>query len=523
MSTTVSEVRSAAQVVTTDSRRRWVAVIALARFEARELFLQIPMFVLFLAYVVSAGWELWQGDDEAGPYPVLQDVDRSTQWSSSVLLWIALVICVHRAVLRSRQQGTDRHFDVLVMEPWRRTVAHALSVVPFALVTALVVAVQYTWAAVRPGAVGSGSFFELVVGPLSVLFFGVVGVLLGRVVPSTFALPLLVVGAFVAAETLTAATDDAHWVDWLMPVVDDNQSIPLPSDLLGRPAAWHALYLAALTVLMMCAAVLVSGGRTRVVKAVAAGAAALTLVGAVGQSRGESSALLAARERASVAPEKVQTCIRHDRSTYCAFPEWARQTGDWASVVRRVQSLAGGSAAGTKLTVRQRVNLRYGISGSASIDPSSTPGQVTVGTAWGGNRIPEFAVGVASVLVAGDEESGSLLCDARVIPVMWLALGTMDDPLTTFRALRLDDSERGSAVVLTPTNPLPMTALQTEVVRELLQRPRYSITAKVKAHWTELTSPETSVTRAAELLDVSVPKGDGGEDLEDECGTVTVG
>ncbi|WP_328770646.1 ABC transporter permease [Streptomyces sp. NBC_00286] len=518
MSTDVSEVRSAGSAVTTDSGRRWRAVIALARFEARELFLQIPVFILFLAYVVAAGWELWQGDDEAGPYPVLQDVDRSTQWSS-VLLWIALVICVHRAVLRSRQQGTDRHIETLVMEPWRRTVAHALSVVPFALATALVVAVQYTWAAVRPGAVGSGSFFELVVGPLSVLFFGVVGVLLARVVPSAFAVPLLVVGAFVAAESLTSATDDAHWVQWLMPVVDNNQSIPVPSDLLGRPAEWHALYLVGLIVLAACAAVLVSGGRTRVVKAVAAGAAALTLVGVAGQSRGESPALLAERKRASVAPEEFQTCVPHGRSTYCAFLEWEGQTGDWASVVRRVQSLAGGSAAGAKLTVRQRVNLLYGITGSAAIDPSRTPGQVTVRTLWGGNYTSEFAVGVASVLVAGNEEAGSLLCDARVIPVMWLALGTMDDPIAKLRALRLDGSDMGGAVVGTPTNPLSMAAQQTEVVKELLQRPRYSVAAKVKAHWTELTSPETSVTRAAELLDVPVPKGDDGVNEKGDCET----
>lgn len=38
-----------------------------------------------------------------------------------------------------------------------------------------------------------------------------------------------------------------------------------------------------------------------------------------------------------------------------------------------------------------------------------------------------------------------------------------------------------------------------------------------------LTSPGTSVNRAAELLDVSVPKGEDGESWGSDCGTATTG
>ncbi|TLS39668.1 ABC transporter permease [Streptomyces montanus] len=544
MSSTVSSPRT--NVLPTSAptgespRRRLRAVLALARFEAHELLLQIPVFVVLCAYVASTGWELWTGGGEDGAYPVLQDADRATQ-PVPLILGVAVLVCVNRAVLRSRRRGTDRHFDVLVMEPWRRTVAHLLSVVPFALATALVVAAQFAGAALRPGALGTGSFFELAVAPLAVLLFGVLGVLIARLIPSAFGAPLFVVGIYVAVAMLTSNPEDPHWLRWLAPVVDEGQSEPLPSDLLGRPAAWHALYLVGLIALVSCAAVLRGGrrtlpaalglaragrtpvtgpvegpveGRMRLVKAVALGAAVLTLAGAVGQSPGDSPALLAARKQASVAPEKDHTCVPHGRSTYCAFPEWTGRTEDWAAVVRRVQSLAGGAAGGTKLTVRQRIDARYGLSASSSLEPSGTHGQVTVGTLWGGNRVPEFSIGVASVLVAGDEEAAAAMCDGRVVTVMWLALATTSDPMASLRDVRIDDSVSGSAVVLAPTEPLAMTAAQTTVVRELLQRPRYGVTAKVKAHWTELTAPKTSTARAAELLDVPVPRG---SEKEDKC------
>ncbi|GAB2994320.1 ABC transporter [Streptomyces pseudoechinosporeus] len=502
-------------VVTAPEPRRWAAVFALARFEARELLQQIPVLLSSVLYVGYLGMQVWTSDREGmNEFPVLQDADRATQMPP-MLVAVAMLICANRAVLRSRRRGTDRHFDVLVMEPWRRTVAHALSVVPFAVAVALAVAGQFTWQALKPGAVGHGSYAELAVAPLTVLLLGVLGVLLARLIPSSFAVPLLALGAFVGTMLLAVGLDDPRWMRWLWPVVSETRAAPLPSDLIGRPAAWHALYLVGLTVLLLCLAVLVGGGRARLVKAVAVGSAALTLTGAVAQSAGDSPALTAARVRASVTPEKDQTCVRHDRSTYCAFPEWTGRTEDWAGTVRRVQSLAGGAAGGTPLTVRQRVEARYGLGQDSTFAPSRTPGEVTVGTRWGGNRIPEFAVGVASVLVAGDEEAAGQLCDARTVVVMWLALGSEPDPMTSLRNVRLDDSVSGSAIVLAPTDPLSMSAQQTDVVREMLERPRYGITAKVKAHWTELTSPKTSTARAAELLDVPVPQGKEGED---ECG-----
>lgn len=497
-----------------DPRRSWAAVVQLARFEARDLLRYLPVVATLLLYVGWTAWTLFHSEDGMDAFPALQDVDRDTQ-TGPLLLGIALFVCVNRCTLRSRRRGTDRQFDVLVMEPWRRTVAHVLSVVPYAVLTALVVLGEFTRQALRPGAVGHGSPAELAVGPLYVLLCGALGVLLARLVPSVFAAPVAVIGLFVLSVFVSAGTGDAEWSRWLSPVVDETSgSTVLPSDLVGRPAAWHALYLTGLILLVALGAVLVSGGRGRYVRAGAAGALALTLVGAVAQSGGVSPELSAARERASVSPQRDESCVRRAGSTYCAFPEWTGRAGDWARVVDRVRSLAGGTAARQPVLVRQRVEARYGLSGDSAIPPLTTPGQVTVGTRWGGNRVPEFAVGVASVLVTGAESKGGEVCDGRVVTVMWLALGGSAHPLADLADARIDDSVTGAATVLAPTDGLSMSAAQTDVVRELLDRPRDEVTASVKRNWTDLTASGVTTSRVAQLLGVEAPKGE--KDCADE-------
>ncbi|MCT9144884.1 ABC transporter permease [Streptomyces violarus] len=492
--------------VTSDERaeggRPWAAVIALAGFETRRLLTMLPMIIAFLVYV---GWTVWRTGKDWGGYPALQDADRATQ-SAPMLIGLTVLLCVNRAALRSRRHGTEHHFAVLVLPQWRRTVAHALSAVAAALVTAVCVAAQFGREAFRPGAIGTGSVSELLVGPLTVLLAGLVGLLMAGLVRSSLAAPLLVVFALFLFSFFSGTSDDGS--RWLLPVVVEVTSNTLPSDLMGRPAAWHALYLAGLALCAGLVAVLVAGGRKPVVVAGVAGALAMTLVGGVAQTGGESPELVRARERASATPEQVQSCVRRDGSTYCAFPEWGPRVGDWAGVVDRVRSLAGGGAQDRKVVVRQRVEARYGTSGDGALMPLERPHEVTVGTRWGGNRVPEFSAAVAGVLVAGNEKASTSMCDGRIVTVMWLALGWESDPVAALRRVRLDDSDTGSALVLQPTHGLYMTDAQTEVLRELLARPRGEVTARVKDNWAELTEPKVTAARAARLLGVAAPEGD---------------
>ncbi|MFD5337115.1 ABC transporter permease [Streptomyces hawaiiensis] len=480
----------------------WAAVIALALVETRLLLTRLPVMI---AFVVYGGWTVWRSGKDWDGHPALQDVDRATQ-GAPMLVGLAVLLCVNHAALRSRRHGTEHHFAVLVLQPWRRTVAHALSAVAAALTTGACVAAQFGREALRPGAIGRGSVSELLAGPLTVLLFGLVGLLMAGLVRSALAAPLLIVFLLFVFLFLSGMRDD--WSRWLLPVVAEATSTTLPSDLIGRPAAWHALYLAGLALCAGLVAVLVAGGRKPVVVAGVAGTLAMTLVGGVAQARGDSPELVRARERASATPEQVQSCVRRDGSAYCVFPEWGPRVGDWAGVVDRVRSLAGGGAREQKIVVRQRVDARHGVSGDSALTPLERPYEVTVGTRWGGNRVPEFSAAVAGVLIAGDEKAATSICDGRMVTVMWLAVGWESDQVAALRRVRLDDSDTGSALVLQPTNGMYMTDAQTEVLRALLDRPRGEVTARVKDHWAELTAPKVTAARAAQLLGVAAPEGD---------------
>lgn len=482
----------------TEARDSWAAVFALARFEARRLLMSVPVIVGFLVYVA---WIVWQARDYADGYPSLQNVDRATQ-GGPLLVGLAVLLAVNQAVLRSGRQDTERHFGVLVMGAGRRTAAHLLSIVPAVVLTAVCVTGQFGWEALKSAALGHGSVGELLVGPLTVLLFGAVGVLMARLVTSTFAAPLLVVVFLFLFVLGTGLGGDGSWVRWLYPVVGEMSSDTLPSDLIGRPALWHAVYLAGLGLSLALLAVLVGGGRARSVRALFVGALALTVLGGTAQAQGVSAETTAARERVTLHPEQVQTCVERSGSRYCAFPEWRGRTADWASVVDQVQSLAGGAAHDQRLLVRQRIDATYGLDGDAAIAPAKAAHQVTVGTAWGGNRVPEFSTAVAGVLIAGDENAAGELCDGRMVTLMWIALAWESDPITQLRHVRLDDSVTGSAIVLSPTNPLSMTEGQTTVVRKLLERPRGEVEAKVKSQWSQLTAPKVTTARVAELLGV---------------------
>ena len=481
---------------------RFGPVIALARFEARELLLQIPVVAAGALWVFLTVLRLIR-EEGMDDFPVLFMADRDTQ-NLPLLLSIAVLISVNTAVLRGHRNKTVEQFGMLPLEPWRRTLAHVLSIVPFALFTAVAVGVDFAYSALKPGAVGSGSVGELLVGPMTVMFAGIIGILLAGLWPLSVVPVLLLVVAYVTLIGPVALTGD--WSRWFNPVVGEDGSggIPTPSYLLDRPSGWHALYLAALCVLLACVAMLVKGGRTAVLKTAAVVALAVTVTAGFAQRPGGGTALTEARRIASEHPEKVQSCEEHGGSTYCSFPEWDGQRVRWARVVDRVRSVSGSTAP---LTVRQRIDVTYGVESNAALEPQSGAGQVTIGTRWGGNRVPEFAVGVASVLVAGSERAAENLCGARGVTVMWLALGADPTPKDTFRELRIDDSTVGSGIVRAPTDSVALTAQQSDVVSSLLDRPATGVTAAVKAHWSELTSPRTTTADAARLLGVAAPKG----------------
>ncbi|MEU3950129.1 ABC transporter permease [Streptomyces sp. NPDC029526] len=508
MTTATRTPAPAPQAVTAARGGSWAAVFALARFETVLLLRRVPVLVAFALYAAHVVWRTrtsWDG------FPALHDADRATQ-GAPLLVGFAVLLGVNQAMLRARRHDTERHLRVLVLPQWCRTAAHLLSVVAVALLTAVCVAVQFTWEALKPGAVGQGEPGELLVGPLCVLLLGASGAVLARLVTSGLAAPLAIVLCLFYALLSSADTAEDSATRWLLPLVQETGGQTYPSVLLGRPAAWHAVYLAGLALTLALAAVLLSGAaRLWSVRAACAGAAVLTVVGAVGQSGGLPPATEQARVRYSATPQEVHECTDHDGARYCAFPEWTPRTADWDRALKGVTALAGDAAGDRALVVRQRVEARDGLSSDSAIPPLTAPGEVTVGTSWGGNRVPEFTTAVAGVLVAGSEKEAATVCDGRTVTVMWLALAGRPDPVADLRRVRLDDTDTGGAVVISQTEPTYMTAAHTEVVRELLDRPRGEVAERVRANWRELTTPKVTTDRVAEVLGLDAPEG------EDAC------
>ncbi|WP_405895916.1 ABC transporter permease [Streptomyces sp. NBC_00104] len=485
------------------------AMLALARVEARRLLLHPLVVVASVAYLALV---LWPSGESEDAYPVLQDIDRETQMGQ-LLLGLAVMIAVNLAVLRSHRRGTDAYFGVLVLSPWRRTVAHVLSVLPTVLVGALIVVGQFTAAALKPGAVGHASVFELAAGPLLILLPAAVGVLLGRVVRSAFVAPLASVAFLAVTVVFVAGSGSAAWLRGMALVVFDEGARPLPSDLLGRPAGWHALYLLALAVLVAAGAVLVSGGRTRAVRATALGALGAVVTAVVLQGTAPSDAVREAREVATRDPAKVQDCERHGATTYCAFLEFTPWTDEWARVTDKVRSLAGDPATTRPLTVRQKVAALDGPSGTTAISPAA-PGESTVTTAWGGERELEFAASVARGLVVGDERYRGAYCDARGVLMVWLAVRATRDGEAMFE--KTGEGFNSPGVIQAPATAIALRGRELAVLQRLLAEPQGEVERRVKASWKELSAPGTTTDRAAALLGVTAP-AETADDREYQC------
>lgn len=467
---------------TGDARR---AVLALARVEARRLLLHPLVLAALAAYLTVL---LWPGGEPEDAYPVLQDIDRETQLGH-VLLGPVVMIAANLAVLRSHRRGTDGHFAVLVLPPWQRTCAHLLSVLPTVLVTALIVTGQFTVGALKPGAVGHGSVFELLTGPLLILVCAVLGVLLGRVAGSALVAPLAAVALLAGTFIFAASPEPGSWLRSVSPVVVDDGGQPL-------------LYLLALSVLAAAGAVLVSGGRTRAVRVTAVASLGAVVATVVLQGMAPSDAVREAREVATRDPAAVQDCERRGATTYCAFPEFTPWIDEWARVTDKARSLAGGPEATRALTVRQKVAALDGPSGMRELSPAA-PGELTASTAWGGERELEFAASVARGLVVGHERYGGAHCDARGVLMVWLAIRATRDGATMFE--RTGDDYNSPGVIQAPVSAISLRGREYAVVQRLLAEPRAEVDRKVKASWAELSAPGTTTDRAAALLGVTAP------------------
>jgi hypothetical protein len=502
------------------SARERRAMLALLRVEAIRLVRHpivagaLVLYAAFWGYLVVAHRHIFQ-------YPVLQCADQLTELALLPLAF-AVMLTTNITALRRHRHGAGGNLDVLALPQWRRTLASLLALIPAGLITALLAGVHITFLALHPNAAGRLSATELATGPATVVLFGAAGILLARLIRSALAAPLILV-VLLAYMYISANYFQFKIVvlAWVQPVVPPVFVPPLPADLIGRPAAWHLLYVTGVAVLVGSAALLRSGARKAVLASTAAGATAITVTAVVLQTMPPSSALTSARVTASDRPARTQVCGRHGNTLYCAFPDFARWTDDWDQVVRGVRDLLPEQPATMPLTVRQRVDAidPYSLdsdtptSWAADDKSAGTPDSISAGTAWGSDisRL-QLAANVTFRIVTGSaavtDSSTQEMCGPRGVLVMWLAVEATPQTAAGFRQLQ---SLYGSGAYISTfdsySGGLSLRPREQGLFYDLEAMPRSQVGQRVKAAWPELVSAKTSIARAAALLGAPIPPG----------------
>ncbi|MEH1129713.1 hypothetical protein [Micromonospora sp. CPCC 206061] len=519
MSTTVIERPGSATAAQAADPRG--AMLALARVEARRLLRHPVTIVGLLLFLAPMVYEWVSGG--ANRYPVLHDEDWSKQFIGMLTLGGAALVAANLAVLRAHRHRTTAQYAVLVLpDPWR-TGGFLLSVVPFAGIVAVLVALRVGLLALLPGAVGRPNPYELAVFPAIVLLLGALGVLLARVARTTVVAPLVLLGLVVATFAGVLRTvPGTQYLRWLLPVSLEEPLMPYPLEMVARPAGRHLVYIVGLLVVLVVAALAVTGARgRRLTLAGAAGLAVAVLAGSA-QYLPVSDAVEKARVDAVERPAGMQTCRTVDQVTYCAFDEFVPWIDGWDSVVRGVLRAVPEEEARKPLAVRQRVSTDdtrangfvSGPEDRAVVaeawrridDAAGTPNAVTTGTHWGeGEDEIGFAGRVAFEVVArkGPGADG-VICGTRGILVGWLA--GQATPLAAAGLREVDANSWGGVSFFDRSSNAFITVDDREmaVALALLKRPAAEVAETVKRSWAELSAADTPTERAGEIFGVPV-------------------
>lgn len=518
MTTVIERPEVRAGVAPGDQRR---AMLSLARVEAIRLLRQPVTIVGILLFVGPELYGWLSGG--ANRYPVLQDEDRSQQLLALLVLGGAALVAANLGALRAHRHTTTALFDTLVLPRAWRTGAFLLAVVPFGLLVAVLAAVRVGLLAAVPGAAGRPDAFELAAYPAVVLLLGAAGVLLARVAPTVIVAPLLLMSlAVVTFAAILPSTPGAAWLRWLLPVAAEEPPMPLPVDLMSRPAGGHLAYVAGLIVLVAAAALAVSGARGRLLTAVGAAGLSITVLAGAAQLLPVSDAVESARATAVERPAEAQTCRRIDQVTYCAFDGFGSWIDGWDGVVRGVLRGVPDEPARQPLVVRQRLSTDDRLADGAVVTAeqraaaaaawrrvdaeAGTPDAVTVGTRWGDGSSEMALAGLVAyqIVVGAGAPAGGSLCGARGVLVGWLA--GQATPRAAAGLREVDANSWGGVFFGDSQFPVGLSVPDREmaVALALLKRPADEVAEVVRRSWAELSAARTPAERVGELFGVPV-------------------
>lgn len=496
------------------------AIVSLARVEGWRLLCH-PVVLVAVALVLAV-WTVPALTGSGDSFPLLYLEDTKLM-QEMMLVAAAAMIAANLAMLRTHRHGVTVFTEVLVLLPWRHTLAQVLAVLPLAALAGLLVVARMVQLAWQPFSAGRPDLLELAVAPVAVLLFGSAGVLLGRLVRSTIVAPLLLVLLVFFWLFQTGFSEkQARW-SRLSPLhLDAGAGIPLPVQLIDHPAGTHLLYLLALAVLIAVAALWRAGAPAVRIGLTAVVVLLIVVACGAAQLRPTPDDVIARRTVMTNEPSRLHTCTDHDTVTYCAFGDFVAWTGAWRRVVDGVRHRVPADRGTARLAVRQRTI-------AANIDPSGvvhtgasvqawqaddrragTPDAISVGTDWQG-PVQEIglAVHVAHRLVTGSGVSSrrTLACGGAGVVTTWLAGQSTPDTRTGLsEQLNRSSTTRSEYFEsLGGGAQIEIGVREITVAQELLARPTDQVAAAVARSWQQLTVPGTTVEQAAALLGATAP------------------
>ena len=330
----------------------WAVAWQLARREGRRMLRHPIIWVGALLSLVIFGFFTWH----AAPVLHRDDVFMA---AAMLPLAAATLIVANLAASRATRNATDELYETTSSSRGLRIVGHIASLAYPVALALILIGVMFVYL-LLDAPVGTPRIAEIAVGPLMVVLFGAVGVTIGRWNPHPALGPMAVVVAgalqYMLIQPIVGSLATNSTIrdpsGWLAPWVPMSMTGEVPSELVIRPAGWHLLYLAGITLIFIGVALTRRGSRTRLLPLFLAGTAALVL-GTVGQltpaSASQRAELVALMEH----PEDHQMCDERNEVTYCAYPAYIGWIDRWAAPIEGALEQIPVTDRPRDLTVRQ--------------------------------------------------------------------------------------------------------------------------------------------------------------------------
>ncbi|MEX1125596.1 MAG: hypothetical protein WEE53_08025 [Acidimicrobiia bacterium] len=522
---------TALKAVTVAQPTSQTVVLALARFEARRA-LRHPLTWLG---ALGSLWLMWTlGGDVA---PILE---RDSVFLAGAMLPLAAatLLVANYAILRQRRLLET--LDAYPSDANRRILGVQLGLVGPVLMSVLLQSIGFVYL-LMGGSIGTVNLWELAVGPLLMVVFGLGGVALGRWLPHPIVAPVALVG--LAALQFMASPDAQIFssvptanVEWLAPWMMPSAFSPI-EDLAFRPYVLHLGYVTVLALVLGILA-LHHRGWDRLAPLAVGGLFGVAVVVVSFNLSSEPTVGFDWPEAAA-----NQVCNTAEGIEYCAFEFYTDWIPRWQETVASVNDLAPVSID----TVIQRPpnhgwDDNSGIPASGIVVLTSLEWDRVDGLPTQGFRlaidVAQSAVGLPSTpeirsftpeeiesivkqnpgypgdLKAQLEEEGpypkacSAIGQARAVVAVWLA-GTALVDGASFLEARMKELHPSATSLYWPDRAHDPSVMigrpDAELAAELLALPVAEVHPELLSRWPEVMDPATTSADLASWFGRSAP------------------